>query len=75
MSRTQTDEGPNWWTPEPHVITRLDEGLAEPRELLRLPGANDEHLLFAGDPTGGYGATKWNALVRDIRKKASLTRS
>ena len=30
--KTQIDEGPPWWTPEPHSITRVDEGYVDPRK-------------------------------------------
>jgi hypothetical protein len=65
--KSQIDEGPPWWTPEPYTITRLDEGHVDPKELLHLPGMEGEHLLFENDHTGGYGEERWNALVEDIR--------
>jgi len=65
--KTQIDEGPTWWTPEPHSITRLDEGYVDPGELLHIPGLNGEQLLFEDDPTGGYGEERWGALIEDIR--------
>lgn len=65
--KTQIDEGPSWWTPEPHSITRLDEGYVDPGDLLHLTGLSGEHLLFENDPTGGCGEERWNALVEDIR--------
>ncbi|MDD3471298.1 MAG: ParB N-terminal domain-containing protein [Syntrophaceae bacterium] len=65
--KTQIDEGPSWWNPEPHSITRLDEGYVDPRDLLHLPGFEGEHLLFENDPTGGYGEERWRSLVEDIK--------
>ncbi len=65
--RTQIDEGPSWWTPEPYAITRVDEGYVDPLELLNLPGFEGEHLLFETDSTGGYGEERWRALIEDIK--------
>lgn len=65
--KTQIDEGPPWWTPEPHSITRVDEGYVDPGDLLHLPGFEGEHSLFEKDPTGGYGEVRWRALIEDIR--------
>lgn len=65
--KTQISEGPSWWVPELHIITRIDEGYVDPNDLLHLPGLAGEHLQFDHDPTGGYGEQQWNTLIEDVR--------
>jgi len=66
--KTRIDEGPPDWNAGRTDTTRSDRGMIDPREIVGLPGENDEHLLFKRDRTGGYGTAKWNAFVQDVKQ-------
>jgi len=65
-AQTHTDEGPPGWTAGPGDITRQDTGLCDPRLIIDIPGACDEHLQFAKSPTGWKTQDEWSAFLVNL---------
>lgn len=54
---------PEWIEPTNRHLTLVKVGYVDAASLLPIPGANDEHLLFANSPTGRMSAEQWHSFL------------
>ncbi len=58
---------PEWIEPTNHHLTLVKVGYVDAASLVPIPGANDEHLLFANSVTGRMSAEQWRSFLATMQ--------
>lgn len=58
---------PEWIEPTNHHLTLVKVGYVDAASILPIPGANDEHLLFANSATGRMSAEQWHSFLSTMQ--------
>lgn len=58
---------PEWIEPTNNHLTLVKVGYVDAASLLPIPGANDEHLLFAHSATGRMSAEQWQSFLSSMQ--------
>lgn len=58
---------PEWIEPTNRHLTLVKVGYVDAASLLPIPGANDEHLLFANSASGRMSAEQWQSFLSTMQ--------
>ena len=58
---------PEWIEPTNSHLTLVKVGYVDAASLLPIPGANDEHLLFAHSASGRMSAEQWQSFLSTMQ--------
>ncbi|MCL5797117.1 MAG: hypothetical protein M1579_06450, partial [Gammaproteobacteria bacterium] len=58
---------PEWIEPTNRHLTLVKVGYVDAASLLPIPGANDEHLLFAHSASGRMSAEQWQSFLSTMQ--------